>query len=42
MSAFGLNAPAPLSESFPGTAPVLAKAAQENFPVALWRAAASG
>jgi squalene synthase HpnC len=36
MSAFGLNAPASLAESFPGTAPVLAKAAQENFPVALW------
>ncbi|HEX3841429.1 MAG TPA: squalene synthase HpnC [Acidimicrobiales bacterium] len=36
MSAFGLNAPASLAESLPGTAPVLAKAAQENFPVALW------
>jgi squalene synthase HpnC len=36
MSAFGLDAPAPLAESLPGTVPVLAKAAQENFPVALW------
>ncbi|HEX3462257.1 MAG TPA: squalene synthase HpnC [Acidimicrobiales bacterium] len=36
MSAFGLDAPAPLAESLPGAAPVLAKAPQENFPVALW------
>jgi squalene synthase HpnC len=36
MSAFGLDAPAPTAPTLPGATPVLAKAGQENFPVALW------
>ncbi|HWD52739.1 MAG TPA: squalene synthase HpnC [Acidimicrobiales bacterium] len=44
MSAFGLDAPVPTAPvptvatvpALPGVAPVLAKARQENFPVALW------
>jgi squalene synthase HpnC len=36
MSAFGLNAPAPTAQTLPGAAQVLARAGQENFPVALW------
>jgi len=36
MSAFGLDAPAPTAPAFPGTAQLLAKAGEENFPVALW------
>jgi squalene synthase HpnC len=35
MSAFELDTPAPTAPTLPGTAQVLAKAGQENFPVAL-------
>ena len=36
MSASGLNASAPVVQTLPGAAQVLANAGQENFPVALW------